>query len=81
MKIRCFAGIFKNVSLPQSVQRDHPSNDKGPQNSLNAAIKDRQISKQTHESMSQIFKLISDKETSKEGVARLYEFKVANPEF
>ncbi|XP_037049831.1 protein mini spindles isoform X3 [Bradysia coprophila] len=64
----------------KTVHKDHASNDKGPQNSLNAAIKERQISKQTHESMSQIFKLISDKDTSKEGVARLYEFKKQNPD-
>ncbi|KAJ6636203.1 Protein mini spindles [Pseudolycoriella hygida] len=63
----------------KTIDKDH-SNDKGPQNSLNAAIKERQISKQTHESMSQIFKLISDKDTSKEGVARLYEFKKQNPD-
>lgn len=33
-------------------------------------------SKQTHEAMSHIFKLIADKDTSQEGIVKLYEFKV-----
>lgn len=39
------------------------------------------MSNQTQEAMSQIFKLISDKETSKLGLAKLYEFKVMQSKF
>lgn len=35
----------------------------------------------THDQVSNIFKLISDKETSKTGLSQLYEFKENHPEF
>lgn len=41
--------------------------------------KDR-LSKQTHDSVSSIFNMISDKETSQLGLQRLYEFKEKNPD-
>ncbi|XP_037921963.1 protein mini spindles isoform X4 [Hermetia illucens] len=47
-----------------------------PQRSLSAKEQSKKMSNQTQEAMSQIFKLISDKETSKLGLAKLYEFKV-----
>lgn len=37
----------------------------------------QRISNQAHETMSQIFKLISDKETKQQGLQNLYEFKVS----
>lgn len=40
----------------------------------------KRLTKQTHETMSYIFKLISDKETSKEGLTKLYQFKTENPD-
>lgn len=51
-----------------------------PQRSLSAKEQSKKMSNQTQEAMSQIFKLISDKETSKLGLAKLYEFKTKNPE-
>lgn len=38
------------------------------------------MSLQAHETMSNIFKLISDKETGREGIQQLYEFKQRNPD-
>lgn len=38
------------------------------------------LNKSTHEEVSNIFKLISDKETSKQGLKQLYEFKEKHPE-
>lgn len=40
--------------------------------------KDR-LSKQTHDTVSSIFNMISDKETSQLGLQKLYEFKEQNP--
>lgn len=41
-------------------------------------VKDQKqrMTKQMHDSISCIFKLISDTQTSKEGIAKLYDFKV-----
>ncbi|XP_067640391.1 protein mini spindles isoform X2 [Eurosta solidaginis] len=51
-----------------------------PQRSASAKdVHGKRISNQTHETMSQIFKLISDKETKQQGLLKLYEFKVQNP--
>ncbi|GAB0097358.1 protein mini spindles [Sergentomyia squamirostris] len=46
------------------------------------SVKDpkQRMTKQMHDSISCIFKLISDTQTSKEGIAKLYDFKVKNPE-
>lgn len=38
------------------------------------------INRATHDQVSNIFKLISDKETSKQGLKQLYEFKENHPE-
>ncbi|XP_011182448.2 protein mini spindles isoform X3 [Zeugodacus cucurbitae] len=52
-----------------------------PQRSASAKdMHGKRISNQTHETMSQIFKLISDKETKQQGLLKLYEFKVQNSE-
>ncbi|XP_053968988.1 protein mini spindles isoform X4 [Anastrepha ludens] len=52
-----------------------------PQRSTSAKdVHGKRISNQTHETMSQIFKLISDKETKQQGLLKLYEFKVQNPD-
>ncbi|XP_017478345.1 PREDICTED: cytoskeleton-associated protein 5 isoform X2 [Rhagoletis zephyria] len=52
-----------------------------PQRSGSAKdVHGKRISNQTHETMSQIFKLISDKETKQQGLLKLYEFKVQNPD-
>lgn len=40
--------------------------------------KDR-LSKQTHDTVSSIFNMISDKETSQQGLQKLFEFKEKNP--
>lgn len=36
----------------------------------------KRISHQTHDTVSQIFKLISDKDTKQQGLQKLYDFKV-----
>ncbi|XP_055907668.1 protein mini spindles isoform X2 [Eupeodes corollae] len=52
-----------------------------PQRSSSAKdLQAKRISNHAHEAMSQIFKLISDKETSQQGLRKLYDFKVKNPE-
>lgn len=38
------------------------------------------MNRNTHDQVSNIFKLISDKETSKQGLKQLYEFKEKHPE-
>ncbi|XP_055712026.1 protein mini spindles isoform X3 [Phlebotomus papatasi] len=45
-------------------------------------VKDQKqrMTKQMHDSISCIFKLISDTQTSKEGIAKLYDFKLKNPD-
>uniref|UniRef100_A0A6B2EE03 Putative microtubule-associated protein n=1 Tax=Phlebotomus kandelakii TaxID=1109342 RepID=A0A6B2EE03_9DIPT len=50
--------------------------------SQQGSVKDQKqrMTKQMHDSISCIFKLISDTQTSKEGIAKLYDFKLKNPE-
>ncbi|XP_059619515.1 protein mini spindles isoform X2 [Phlebotomus argentipes] len=50
--------------------------------SQQGSVKDQKqrLTKQTHDTISCIFKLISDTQTSKEGIAKLYDFKLMNPE-
>ncbi|XP_034486256.1 protein mini spindles isoform X2 [Drosophila innubila] len=40
----------------------------------------KRISHQTHDTVSQIFKLISDKDTKQQGLQKLYDFKQQNPD-
>ncbi|EDV49097.2 protein mini spindles isoform X5 [Drosophila erecta] len=43
-------------------------------------IASKRISHQTHDTVSQIFKLISDKDTKQQGLQKLYDFKQQNPD-
>lgn len=47
------------------------------QRPMSASLKEHKFSKHTHETLSQIFKLISNKETGTDGIQKLYEFKVS----
>lgn len=38
---------------------------------------EKRLSRSTHEQVTNIFKLISDKETSQEGLSQLYDLKVS----
>ncbi|XP_020818600.1 protein mini spindles isoform X1 [Drosophila serrata] len=49
-----------------------------PQKAKEVAAK--RISHQTHDTVSQIFKLISDKDTKQQGLQKLYDFKQQNPD-
>lgn len=62
----------------QNVSKDQSNHNHGQSHSHQYKDQHKRMSKATHETMSQIFKLISDKETGKEGLARLYQFKVTN---
>ncbi|XP_055685524.1 protein mini spindles [Lutzomyia longipalpis] len=55
---------------------------RGSQQQQQGGVKDQKqrMTKQMHDSISCIFKLISDTQTSKEGIAMLYDFKLKNPE-
>ncbi|CAD6995897.1 unnamed protein product [Ceratitis capitata] len=65
--------ILKNLAKEGHI----PSS--SPQRSSSAKdVHGRRISNQTHETMSHIFKLISDKDTKQQGLLKLYEFKVQN---
>ncbi|XP_070073686.1 protein mini spindles isoform X7 [Drosophila takahashii] len=43
-------------------------------------IASKRISHQTHDTVSQIFKLISDRDTKQQGLQKLYDFKQQNPD-
>ncbi|XP_055384465.1 protein mini spindles isoform X2 [Condylostylus longicornis] len=69
------------IKILKNIQKDGGGSGVSPQRSNSGKdIQAKRFSNQTHETMTQIFKLISDKETSKQGFNKLYEFKVENPE-
>ncbi|KRF99998.1 uncharacterized protein Dwil_GK13258, isoform D [Drosophila willistoni] len=43
-------------------------------------VASKRISHQTHDTVSQIFKLISDRDTKQQGLQKLYDFKQQNPD-
>ncbi|XP_037896089.1 protein mini spindles isoform X3 [Glossina fuscipes] len=70
------------IKILKNLQKDGNLPSSSPQRST--CSKDvhtkQRITYQTHETMSQIFKLISDKETKQQGLQKLYDFKMKNPE-
>ncbi|KPU75563.1 uncharacterized protein Dana_GF11924, isoform G [Drosophila ananassae] len=66
--------ILKNFQKDGSVTASGAS----PQRAKEIASK--RISHQTHDTVSQIFKLISDRDTKQQGLQKLYDFKKQNPE-
>ncbi|XP_017091916.2 protein mini spindles isoform X2 [Drosophila bipectinata] len=69
--IRILKNFQKEGSIPASGA---PS----PQRAKEIASK--RISHQAHDTVSQIFKLIADKDTKQQGLQKLYDFKKQNPE-
>lgn len=67
------------IRILKNLQRDANGPGLSPQRSNSSKDQTKRLSNQT-ETMSQIFKLISDKETSRQGLLKLYEFKEKNPE-
>lgn len=67
----CFQNFQKDGTLSggtgSSGQRQFVAKDMG----------NKRISHQTHDTVSQIFKLISDKDTKQQGLQKLYDFKVS----
>lgn len=63
----------------QNLQKEGHLPSSSPQRSISSKdlLAKQRISNQAHETMSQIFKLISDKETKHQGLLKLYEFKVS----
>lgn len=57
--------------LVQNIQKDNQNSGSRPQSTPS-----KRNTVQSHEAVSAIFKLISDKETKQEGIQKLYEFKV-----
>jgi cytoskeleton-associated protein 5 len=80
--------IFRQRELTNfdqlNLQKDQPvsSNDTNQQTSQNHQQRSQQdrLNRNTHDQVSSIFKLISDKDTSKQGLKQLYEFKEKHPE-
>ncbi|KAM7363198.1 msps cytoskeleton-associated protein 5 isoform 2-T4 [Cochliomyia hominivorax] len=70
------------IKILKNLQKEGNLPSSSPQRSVSSRdlqIKQR-ISNQAHETMSQIFKLIADKDTKQLGLQNLYEFKAKNPD-
>lgn len=70
---------YVQISL-KNLQKEGNLPSSSPQRSASSKdlqTKQQRISNQAHETMSQIFKLISDKETKHQGLQKLYDFKVS----
>lgn len=65
----------------QNLQKDNPNaanaTSAGHRSQPGGAKSSKPLTLQSHEAISAIFKLISDKETGREGIQKLYEFKVS----
>lgn len=72
--IRVLKNIQKDTTTPSttSVSRNNKPALTTPQSPSST----KHLSNQVHEAMSNILSLISNRETGKEGIAKLYEFKV-----
>ncbi|XP_017847656.1 protein mini spindles isoform X3 [Drosophila busckii] len=70
--------ILKNFQKDGTV----PGTSGSPQRQLFPAkdMGSKRISHQTHDTVTQIFKLISDKDTKQQGLQKLYDFKQQNPD-
>ncbi|KAI8121731.1 Protein mini spindles [Lucilia cuprina] len=70
------------IKILKNLQKEGNLPSSSPQRSASSRdLQSKQrISNQAHETMSQIFKLISDKDTKQQGLQNLYEFKTKNPE-
>lgn len=68
-----------SVLIPQKDSPAGDANQHASQNHQQRSQQDR-MNRATHDQVSNIFKLISDKETSKIGLKQLYEFKEKHPE-
>uniref|UniRef100_A0A1I8P7A2 TOG domain-containing protein n=1 Tax=Stomoxys calcitrans TaxID=35570 RepID=A0A1I8P7A2_STOCA len=70
------------IKILKNLQKEGNLPSSSPQRSISSKdlLAKQRISNQAHETMSQIFKLISDKETKQQGLQKLYEFKSKNPD-
>uniref|UniRef100_A0A1I8NBI3 TOG domain-containing protein n=1 Tax=Musca domestica TaxID=7370 RepID=A0A1I8NBI3_MUSDO len=70
------------IKILKNLQKEGNLPSSSPQRSVSSKdmLAKQRISNQAHETMSQIFKLISDKDTKQLGLNKLYEFKMKNPE-
>ncbi|XP_075144910.1 msps cytoskeleton-associated protein 5 isoform X3 [Haematobia irritans] len=70
------------IKILKNLQKEGHLPSSSPQRSISSKdlLAKQRISNQAHETMSQIFKLISDKETKQQGLQKLYEFKTKNPD-
>lgn len=68
------------IKVLKNLQKDNPNAVNSPAKPQNVSAKsNKRISLQTHEAMQSIFTLISTKETGRDGLEKLYEFKVSLP--
>lgn len=68
------------ISFQQKDQPITSASESNQQAYVSQSHQQRSLNRNTHDQVSNIFKLISDKETSKLGLKQLYEFKEKHPE-
>ncbi|XP_033245413.1 protein mini spindles isoform X4 [Drosophila miranda] len=68
------------IRILKNFQKDGSSVGTGASPQRAKEIASKRISHQTHDTVSQIFKLISDRDTKQQGLQKLYDFKQQNPD-
>nr|XP_036673336.1 protein mini spindles isoform X5 [Drosophila suzukii] len=68
------------IRILKNFQKDGSAAGIGASPQRAKEIASKRISHQTHDTVSQIFKLISDRDTKQQGLQKLYDFKQQNPE-
>ncbi|XP_034663855.1 protein mini spindles isoform X2 [Drosophila subobscura] len=68
------------IRILKNFQKDGSSAGTGASPQRAKEIASKRISHQTHDTVSQIFKLISDRDTKQQGLQKLYDFKQQNPD-
>ncbi|XP_037707333.1 protein mini spindles isoform X5 [Drosophila subpulchrella] len=68
------------IRILKNFQKDGSAAGIGASPQRAKEIASKRISHQTHDTVSQIFKLISDRDTKQQGLQKLYDFKQQNPD-
>ncbi|XP_033166311.1 protein mini spindles isoform X4 [Drosophila mauritiana] len=68
------------IRILKNFQKDGSASGIGASPQRAKEIASKRISHQTHDTVSQIFKLISDRDTKQQGLQKLYDFKQQNPD-
>ncbi|CAO1409163.1 unnamed protein product [Diamesa serratosioi] len=72
--------ILKNLQKEQGIGNESPQLQSQPSQLQQQRSQQDRLSRSTHDQVSSIFKLISEKETAKQGLLKLHEFKEKNPD-